>query len=396
MVARSLDEPNRAASRLELFFDLTFVVAIAKITEELAHRIAAGELINSVTPFLQVFFAIWWAWMNFTWFASSYDTDDVLYRILTLLQIAGVLVLAVGVPEAVNANDYRAIAAGYFIMRIGLAAQWTRAAVEDPRRRVTALRYVVGISTAELGWLLRVALDESGVLPQQSLVPVFVALVLFELAVPYWAERGGPTTTWHPHHIAERYGLFTIILLGECVLGASTVVETRVQEGVVNEGLVMMAIAELLLVFALWWLYFLEPSAEGLVNRRDRSFLWGYGHYGIFVALAALGAGLAVAVQYGDTQRISPFVVTYCIAVPVSLFLTLLYAVNAPVIPRLVIRPTMTLGGALVILVLPLAANIVGPAAVVSAIATVCALIVALTLNRRSREHDLRDAREPL
>ena len=31
-------------------------------------------------------------WMNFTWFASAYDTDDVLYRLLTFVQIAGVLV----------------------------------------------------------------------------------------------------------------------------------------------------------------------------------------------------------------------------------------------------------------------------------------------------------------
>ena len=72
-----------------------------------------------LVAFLQVFFAIWWAWMNFTWFASSYDTDDVAYRLLTLVQMAGVLVLAAGVPAAAEHSDYRAVTLGYLIMRIG-------------------------------------------------------------------------------------------------------------------------------------------------------------------------------------------------------------------------------------------------------------------------------------
>src|SRR5215211_8604993 len=141
MHERSTDEEHRASSPLELLFDLTFVVAVASITAELAHGITAGHALEALTPFLQVFFAIWWAWMNFTWFASSYDTDDVPYRLLTMLQMAGVLVLAAGVPTAAADSDYRAVLLGYLIMRVGLVAQWLRAAYEDPDRRRTALRY---------------------------------------------------------------------------------------------------------------------------------------------------------------------------------------------------------------------------------------------------------------
>src|SRR3954451_12490463 len=162
MTARPIDEPNRVSSQLELLFDLTFVVAVAAITDQLAHTIAGGHAREGVLPFLQVFFAIWWAWMNFTWFASSYDTDDVTYRLLTMVQMAGVLVLAAGVPAAADHSDYRAVTFGYLIMRIGLVTQWLRAGAEDSAGRRTALRYAGGISVLQMCWVLRLVLAETG------------------------------------------------------------------------------------------------------------------------------------------------------------------------------------------------------------------------------------------
>src|SRR4051812_13567799 len=211
MTARPIDEPHRVSSQLELLFDLTFVVAVAAITDQLAHTVAEGHAREGVLPFLQVFFAIWWAWMNFTWFASSYDTDDVAYRLLTMVQMSGVLVLAAGVPAAAG-SDYRAVTVGYVIMRTGLVAQWLRAGVEDAASRRTAVRYATGISVLQVCWVVRLVLVETGVVPSAVQPALFVVLVVLELAVPRWAERVGPTN-WHPHHIAERYGLFTIILL---------------------------------------------------------------------------------------------------------------------------------------------------------------------------------------
>jgi low temperature requirement protein LtrA len=92
-------------------FDLTFVVAVASVTSQLGHHIAGGHAAGAIVPFLQVFFTIWWAWMNFTRFASSYDNDDVPYRLLTLVQMAGVLVLAAGVPSA-GGGDFRIVTIG--------------------------------------------------------------------------------------------------------------------------------------------------------------------------------------------------------------------------------------------------------------------------------------------
>ena len=380
MTERASDEPHRASSPLELLFDLTFVVAVAGLTAQLAHGIAAGHVLADLAPFLQVFFAIWWAWMNFTWFASSFDTDDVPYRLLTMVQMAGVLVLAAGVPTAFNDEDYWAVTLGYLIMRIGLVAQWVRAGIEDPASRATAFRYAIGIAVVQAGWLLRLAIAEAGMLTEGWLVPTFAGLVALELAVPPWAERTRPIS-WHPHHIAERYGLFTIILLGESVLAASTGVQAGFEAGGLGTAFVTIAVGGLVLLFALWWLYFLEPSGRGLADNRDRSFLWGYGHYGIFAALAALGAGLEVAVeQTGHHLEVSALVAGYAVAVPLGAFLLLLWAVHAPIVPRPVIRPAVILTAAVVVLRLPIAVGRVGLAAVVAASAAVVALVVAATI----------------
>ncbi|MBO2443045.1 low temperature requirement protein A [Actinomadura nitritigenes] len=387
MTARAIDEPHRASSQLELLFDLTFVVAVAAVTARFADHIADGHALSGLVPFLQVFFAVWWAWMNFTWFASSYDTDDVPYRLLTMLQMAGVLVLAAGVPAAADRSDYRTVAIGYLVMRTALVAQWLRAGAEDPAGRRTALRYALGVTAAQAGWILWLVAAEAGALPPAAGVPSFAALALLELAVPWWAERASPTN-WHPHHIAERYGLFTIILFGESVLAASNAVAGALDEAEVSGRLIVIAGSGLVLLFALWWLYFLVPAGEGLSDGRRRSYRWGYGHYGIFASLAALGAGLEVAVgQTGHDAAASPLAACYAVAIPAALFILLLWTVHTPLLGARVMHPAVVLCGVTAILLLPLAASGAGVAAVVAAIAATCVLTTVLTIipNRERR-----------
>jgi low temperature requirement protein LtrA len=366
MTARPIDEPHRTASPLELLFDLTFVVAVAAVTAEFAHSIADGHA--GVVEFLQVLFAIWWAWMNFTWFASSYDTDDVPYRLLTMVQMAGVLVVAAGVPAAAAESDYRAVLFGYLIMRSGLVAQWLRAAYEHRAGRRTALRYAAGISILQVGWLLSVFLADMA-------LPLFIVLVVLELAVPLWAERPR-NTNWHPHHIAERYGLFVIILLGESVLAASRGVQRAIADGDLGSSFVLVAGAGLVLLFALWWLYFLHPAGDGLSERRASSYPWGYGHYFLFAALAAIGAGLEVAVEQAAHHTTST-AVGFAIAIPVAVFLLMLWLVHAPIIDPPVIKPAVILSSIVLVLLMPLVLPAVG---VVVAVAGIVVLLVTLVL----------------
>jgi low temperature requirement protein LtrA len=379
MTARPIDEPHRAASPLELLFDLTFVVAIAAATAQLAHSIADGHAVDGLLPFLQVFFAIWWAWMNFTWFASSYDTDDVAYRLLTMLQMAGVLVLAAGTPSAAEHSDYRAVTLGYLIMRIGLVAQWLRAGLEDPDSGRTALRYAAGITVAQLGWILLLYLSGDGTFTGVSRLLGFGGLVALELAIPHWAERTKPTN-WHPHHIAERYGLFIIIVLGESVLATTTAVQRAIESGRISASLVAVAVCGLVLLFALWWLYFLHPAGPGLTDRRARSYHWGYGHYGIFGALAAVGAGLEVAVeQTGHQLRASPTAVSYAVAIPVGLFVALLWAVHSSIAATSTAQLGSVIGCTALVLLLPVTTRWTSTAITIAAITASCVVLTIVT-----------------
>jgi low temperature requirement protein LtrA len=386
MVARSTSEHERTATPLELLFDLVFVVAIAQLVAELAHAIADAHSIEAIAPFLMVFFAIWWAWMNFTWFASAYDTDDVPYRLLVLVQMAGLLVIAAGVPTAFASQDFTAMVIGYVIMRAGLISLWLRAAAAHPEGRATALRYASGITAVQLLWVARIAF------PVEIGFWSWIVLAFLDLMVPFWAEHAR-RTPWHPRHIAERFGLFTIILLGESVLAAIRGVQLSVSESGVSAELVLLGLAALVLLFALWWLYFAEPAAEGLIARRDRVFAWGYGHGVVFAALAATGAGLEVAVESGGhAVEQSPVGIAFAVTIPVAVFLVALWAVHAPLGRGVAIRPTATFAAAALLLLLPLVADQLGPAGSLwGMVLVVCALLtLALVDGDRAHRNRLR------
>ncbi|MFC8538300.1 low temperature requirement protein A [Streptomyces sp. NPDC057249] len=321
MVARRADERHRASTMLELFFDLCFVAAVAQAASAFEHELAADRVGHAVLGYAMVFFAIWWAWMNFTWFASAYDTDDVPYRLLTLVQITGALVLAAGAAEALEHEDFTVITWGYVIMRLAMVTQWLRAARSDPERRHTCLGYAAGIFLVQIGWVVRLAL------PEDTGLATFAVLVLAEIAVPALAERT-TTTTWHPHHIAERYGLFTLIVLGESITAATGAVRAALDTHAALGDLAALVAGGLLTVFALWWLYFAQ-SAPRLLTSLRTALLWGYGHYLVFASAAAVGAGLALNVAHtAGHGHISDRTAAAVYTVPVAVFITLVWLLH--------------------------------------------------------------------
>ncbi|MEU2656504.1 low temperature requirement protein A [Streptomyces sp. NPDC007325] len=324
LTARSREESHRTATPLELFFDLCFVVAVAQAGAALVHAVAEGHAGEGVVSYAMVFFAIWWAWMNFSWFASAYDNDDVLYRVVTFVQITGVLILAAGVSRAFEEHDFLVVYLGYLVMRVALASQWLRAAhhAGSAEERTMCRRYAGGVLAVQLGWLVLLFVPD-GAVPW-----VFLALVAAELAVPVYAEKDA-ASTWHPHHIAERYGLFTIIVLGESVAAATVAVKSGVAEHDALNELLPIAAGGLLIVFAAWWIYFVVPAHDRLRDNRQ-GFLWGYGHFVIFMSAAAVGAGLEIAVEQAvGKAHISTLAASASVTIPAAVFLLSVWLLHA-------------------------------------------------------------------
>ncbi|MFG3081090.1 low temperature requirement protein A [Streptomyces sp. BPPL-273] len=321
--ARGRHERHRAATPLELLFDLCFVVAIAQAGVQLVHSVAEDHAGQGVLDYAMIFFAIWWAWMNFTWFASAYDNDDVLYRIVTLVQMAGVLVLAAGISRAFEDHDYAAVVIGYVIMRVAMSVQWLRAArTSGAAERAMALRYAGGVLVCQIGWLGLLVLPEGG------RGWLYLAMVVLELCVPLFAERRH-MSSWHPHHISERYGLLTIIVLGETIAAATVAVKSGIEENDALGEVLPIAAGGLLIVFAAWWIYFVVPVHSHLRTSRQ-SFIWGYGHYLVFASAAAIGAGLEVAVEQAvGAAHISTLAASAAVTLPTALFLLTVWALHA-------------------------------------------------------------------
>ena len=371
MRARDPQEAHRAATPLELLFDLTFVVAVAAVVPELARAIVEGHPVEGVIGYVLVFFGIWWAWMNFTWFASAFDCDDALYRVLTMIQMAGVLVLAAGVVPAFEEGQFATAVAGYVVMRVALVAQWLRVARSVPEYRVNALRYAIPIAAVQVLWIARLAL------PQPVGIVTFVVLGIVELLIPVWADRRN-MTAWHPQHIAERYGLFTIIVLGESVLAATNALLAAKTESGLSVELSIVAAAGLVLLFACWWLYFLVSDAPRLEERRERAFVWGYGHFFVFAALAAVGAGIEATIDATSHEvAASAVLVGYSVALPFAIFLVSRYVLYVRIGGQHFARHELIAAEIGIVLAIPLLGLIVSPAWVLVALAGAAAGFVA-------------------
>jgi low temperature requirement protein LtrA len=329
MTGRDPHEQHRVATPLELLFDLTFVIAFGIAASEFSHLLVTGHVGAGLTAFLFATFAVCWAWINFTWFASAYDTDDWIYRLMTMMQMVGVLILALGLPpffasiEHGEHVDNTVLVAGYVVMRIALVGQWLRAAHQDPEHRAACLTYATVVSAVQVGWIGTIFVHAPVVIS----LAIWVVLVGAEMFGPWLAEsRGG--TPWHAHHIAERYSLLAIIALGEGVVGTVASLSAVVGEHGWTTDAILLVIAGTGLTFGMWWVYFVVPAADLLHARREASFPFGYVHMAVFAAIVATGAGLHTAAYYVEGHsELGEMGTVFAVAVPVGVYVGLIYLI---------------------------------------------------------------------
>lgn len=322
---RDPDEEHRASTPLELLFDLSFVVAVAAAAAALHHDLSAGHF-SGLAGYAMTFFAIWWSWLNYSWFASAYDTGDVVFRLMTFVVLTGVLVLAAGIPFVIRDDpDFTIVVVGYLIMRVALVPMWLRVARDHRPVRGVALRYAGGITFVQVLWVGRLWIHDD----TWSALS-FVALALIELAIPYVAETSGSVSTpWHVEHIVERFGLFTIIVLGEVILATTQAISASLEGHGLSVDLVMVIAGGLLLVLSLWWIYFKRSLADCIHGRNG--FIFGYAHYFILGSIAAIGAALAANVDLvqHEAHGLGHRAAVVSLAVAVSTYLLALGSIHA-------------------------------------------------------------------
>ncbi|MGW0038282.1 low temperature requirement protein A [Gordonia sp. NPDC003376] len=323
MTGRDPRQDERAATSLELFYDLVFVVVFSVAGTQVAHYLAEGHYRTAVLGYVFCTFAAIWAWINFSWFASAFDTDDWFFRCVVLVQMIGVAILALGIGDvfaSIDADqhvDNRVLVIGYVVMRVGLLTQWIRAGLQSEEYRRTCFTYAVAVTVAQVLWVA-VAIVNLSLWPAFAAIAVCAAV---ELLGPVIAETQGTQTPWHPHHIAERYSLLTIITLGEGVVGVVAVMQALVEEGGWTTDTAVFGLAAMVIPFAMWWMYFIVPTGDALQVHRDKCFPWGYGHTLIFMAAAATGAGLEVTALWNEHHvSIGPGAVIACVAVPLGIY----------------------------------------------------------------------------
>ena len=331
MRGRDPKERHRPATPLELLYDLTFVVSFSQAGDQVAHYVAEGHIATAVWGFLFVLISVCWAWISFSWFSSAFDTDDWLQRMLTMMQMAGVLVIALGIPpvfasiDAGEPFDYRILASGYVVMRIAMIAMWVRVSRRSPENRRTANIYILFTAAAQAGWVTVAFVQPADL---TLLVVIVTVLWIIEFCGPVvatWDSRVNKNewrgTPWHAHHIVERYGLLVIITLGEVVLGTIVAVSAFVQHEEWTGEVVLIVVAGVGLTFGLWWGYFVVPAGQVLAHHRNRKWVWSYGHIVLFGAIAAMGAGLHVAAYAAEGEaKIGTVGVVLAVAIPVLVF----------------------------------------------------------------------------
>lgn len=272
---------ERRATWLELFFDLVFVVTVAQASYLLTDHLTLSRLLG----YLGIFVPIWWAWMGFTFYANRFDTDDLPYRLLVLLAMLAIASLAVNTRHALSGAS-SGFAVSYIAVRLVLLTLYARARRHVPRaRRLTSI-FLTMFGLAVVVWCLSLLVGTP------ARYWLWGVALTFELAAPLFAWRAMPNTPIHPRHIPERFGLLTIIVLGESVF-AVVVATANVSW---RASTVTAALAGFVIASCLWWIYF-DFLDETLVQRSILAGLtFTYSNFLVIAGLALLGTGVKLAI----------------------------------------------------------------------------------------------------
>ena len=235
-------DATRKVTWLELFFDLIFVAAVAQVAAPLREQYSLIGLLR----FTPLFVLIWWAWTGHTVFSTRFDTDDVIQRGHTLIQMFAVAAMAANAKDALDSRSSAGFAAAYAAVRFVLVAQYFRAR-HVPDARPLTTRYLAGHGSAALLWLA------SALVPAPERFWIWGLAFAIDLGTPWLAVPHSVKVPPDAAHLPERFGLFTLILLGEAVVAVMQGMESQEDwtPAAATSAFLGMGIS-----FLIWWWYF--------------------------------------------------------------------------------------------------------------------------------------------
>ena len=355
---------ERHPSWLELFFDLCFVAAVAALAAGLHHH-PDGQ---GVLTFVGLFVPVWWAWMGCTWYASAFDNDDTVFRVSWLLAMLLVIALASRVPAAAEGHG-AGFAVAYGLLQALLAVLFLRARHTQTEARVFATRYAAGDALGAAIWL------GSVFVPAPAQYALWACGMAVLMVTPPLAVRAYAGAAFNAAHIAERYGLFTLIVLGESVVAVAAALGGGA--GSWSQG--ATAALGFGVAACLWWVYFGSVRWSSLT--RDsllRSFTWGYGHLFVFAGIAATAVGVHLAADAAVDGEALSAAARWIYVGGLQAFLAALVAIHFVTVMRWDTLATARLAAATALAALAAGgASLSSPVFSALALATVLALTVA-------------------
>jgi low temperature requirement protein LtrA len=292
-------DEERSASRLELFFDLAFVLVVAELAIALREDVSPTGYLT----FAGLFATVWWSWVSATLYANRFDHDDVVYRLYKLGSMAAVIGLAASAPEATG-ERFAVFVACHVLLRVLLLLQYHRAYRHVEEARPIARLYLAGAAAGALLWA------GSLLVPRPAAFALWAVAVLAEGLVPLLATRSSADVPLHVEHLPERFALFVILVLGEPVAA----VAHGLSDAEWSASALPVATLSFVLAAALWWNYFdlAGARAKRLLNeaggeRPGHSHdVYVFGHLPLTLALATVGAGIELAVVESGRGEVPP------------------------------------------------------------------------------------------
>ncbi len=261
---------------LELFFDLVYVATIVALGDKLSHDLS----LKGVATFALLFVPIWWSWAGIVFYVTRFNLDDVGHRLLIFAEMFAVSMLAITIEDGVG-HTSRGFALAYVGARTVLVVMYWRAGQIRPQARPLTRRYASGFALAALVWLISAAVPP----PARFLLWGIALVIDFGTPLLPSTRRLQAEAPPDTHHLPERFGLFTIIVLGEAfikVITGASVLELELINALYGAFALVIAAS-------LWWIYF--DNVKGSVVRRTRyaGQVWVYTHLPLLAALTAFG-----------------------------------------------------------------------------------------------------------